>query len=217
VAGEEEQQIELALRERDLLAGDEHAAGGGVDLELGDAQRRLGAVLVGLVAAQHGIDAGDELGGGEGLDDVVVGAEAQAVDAVGLVAPGGEEDDRDARTRALPQQPHDLEPVETGQHEVEHDEVWVPGRDAGEGGVPVAGDARVVVRALEVARHDLRDRRLIVDDEHPSARLAGHLLMIAARRAREKRWSCHWGERTAQVLQKCERGYVCARGSGHNF
>ena len=35
-----------------------------------------------LKAAEHGFDAGDELTGGEGFGDVVVGAEFQAVDAV---------------------------------------------------------------------------------------------------------------------------------------
>ena len=45
VAGEEEEQVELALREHDLLAIDEHAAPGGVDLELAEDQRRLGPVV----------------------------------------------------------------------------------------------------------------------------------------------------------------------------
>ena len=45
-------------------------------------------------AAQHGLDAGHQLLGREGLGDVVVGAGFQAVDLVLLGALGGEHDDR---------------------------------------------------------------------------------------------------------------------------
>src|SRR4051794_18803229 len=190
VAREEEQEIELALRERDLLAGDQHAASGGIDVELTDAQRRLGAAGFRFVAPQDGVDAGNELGGREGLDHVVIGAEPQAVDAIGLTALGGQKDDRHARTAGRAQMTHDLEPTDARQHEIEHDEVGMPGRGAGERGVAVACGARVVVGALEVARDDLGDRRLVVDDENPPATPAGHPRMIAARRV-PGQWRSH--------------------------
>jgi SpoU rRNA methylase family enzyme len=41
----------------------------------------------GATAAQHGIDAQHELAHTEGLDDVVVGAELEAHDAVDLLRP----------------------------------------------------------------------------------------------------------------------------------
>ena len=53
-----------------------------------------------LGAPQDRADARDELLGAERLDDVVVGAELQAGDPVGLVAARGEDDDRDASSRA---------------------------------------------------------------------------------------------------------------------
>ena len=59
-----------------------------------------------------------------------------------------------------------------GQHQVEHDEVGPLLAGELDRARAVAGDARVVARALEVARDDLGDRRLVVDDEHGAA--GGH-------------------------------------------
>ena len=73
--------------------------------------------------AQHRVDAGDQLGRRERLDDVVVGALAQADEAIGLLAAGGQQDHRDARPRSLVQLPHHLDPVDPRQHQVEDDEV----------------------------------------------------------------------------------------------
>ena len=94
-----------------------------------------------------------------------------------------QQDDRDPRPAGLAQQAHDLEPVDPGKHEVEHDEVGVPGRRARQRGVPVAGDPRLVARALEIARDDLGDRGLVVDDEDAAAAGVAHTRMIAFRAA----------------------------------
>src|SRR5436190_1998155 len=83
VAREEQQHVELALAERDRLAADRHGPRRRVDLQPVEAQRRLG-LAGGVDAAQHGVDARDELGRRERLDHVVVGAQPQADDAVGL-------------------------------------------------------------------------------------------------------------------------------------
>ncbi len=74
-----------------------------------------------LHAAQHGVHAGDELGGRERLDDVVVGSEAEADHAVGLLAARRQQDHGHVAVLAQPR--HHLQPVEAGQHHVEHDEV----------------------------------------------------------------------------------------------
>jgi hypothetical protein len=115
--------------------------------------------------AQDGADARDQLAGGEGLDDVVVGAELQAGDAVGLLAARGEQDDRDARALLLAHPAHDLQPVDPGHHQVEHDEVRPAAREGVERRVAVRDDLGVVAGALEVARDDLADRRLVVDHQ----------------------------------------------------
>ena len=97
-AGEEQQQVELALGELRLLAADERAPAAGVDREAVEAQRRR-LLRRGVDPAQHGVDAGHELGRRERLDDVVVGAEPQADHPVGLLALGGQQDHRDPRSR----------------------------------------------------------------------------------------------------------------------
>ena len=71
-------------------------------------------------AAQHGLHPRDELGRGERLGEVVVGAELEAEDAVDLAVAGGEEDHRHLR-RGADALAH-LEAVEVGEADVEHDE-----------------------------------------------------------------------------------------------
>jgi hypothetical protein len=63
-----------------------------VDLQVRDAQP-LG--LAGRAAAQNGPHAGWQFGESEGLDQVVVGAHLEALDAVLDGVPRGQEEDRD--------------------------------------------------------------------------------------------------------------------------
>src|SRR3954447_23489558 len=127
-------------------------------------------------APQDGVDPRDELARRERLDDVVVGAEAQADDAVGLLALGGEQDDRRRAVvlalAALAQPAHHLEAVDAGQHEIEHDEVGPLLGGELERPLAVARDERRVARVLEVARHEVGDGPLVVDDEDRSADVA---------------------------------------------
>ena len=67
--------------------------------------------------------------GAERLDDVVVGAELQPDDPVGLVGAGGQHDDR--HRGRWPHRAGHVEAVDAGQAEVEHDEV---GHDRAERG-----------------------------------------------------------------------------------
>jgi len=60
----------------------------GVDAQAVDLRGRL-LRRVAAGPPQDRADAGDNLGGAERLDDVVVGAELEPDDAVGLRAPGG--------------------------------------------------------------------------------------------------------------------------------
>ena len=82
---------------------------------------RLGGLGRTVGPAQDGPDAGDQLARAERLGQVVVGAELEAEQLVELVVAGGEHDDRDGRVAA--ELAGDVEPVEPGQAEVEHDEV----------------------------------------------------------------------------------------------
>ena len=70
---------------------------------------------------QGRLDPGQQLRKAERLRDVVVGAELEAADLVGLGAAGGDDEDRDAAELADPLD--HLPAVEAGQRDVEDDEV----------------------------------------------------------------------------------------------
>ena len=141
----------------------------GVELDvahLDGRRRRRGRGRRGALAgaAQHGADAGDELGHAERLHQVVVGAELEADDAVGLEAAGGEHDDRHLRRRA--DGAADVAPVDVGQPQVEQDDVGLgPAHRLDARG---AGRRQLDPEALALERRAqrIRDRRLVLDHDH---------------------------------------------------
>ena len=86
-----------------------------------DLDRRVAGAGRRARAPQHRPDPRDHLAGAERLDDVVVGAELEPDDPVGLLAARREDDDRDARRRA--QLAADVEPGAVREPDVEQDEV----------------------------------------------------------------------------------------------
>ena len=115
-------------------------------------------------AAQHRPHAGGQLARRERLRHVVVGAELEPDDPVGLLAARGEHDHRQLGARADPAA--ELEPVRARKHHVEDDEVGRVALEQLARAVAVGGLERPVALPLEVADDDLADRRLVVDDEN---------------------------------------------------
>ncbi len=116
-----------------------------------------------LDPAQQGPDPGHDLAHPERLRDVVVGADAEPDEQVGLVGAGRQHEHRHGAL-GLDAATH-LEPVEAGQHEVEHDEV---GRVVGVSlhrAWPVEGlhDAKPLCH--KAIRDRLVDRGVVLDDE----------------------------------------------------
>ena len=116
-------------------------------------------------AAQDGADPGDQLGHAERLHEVVVGAELEPHDAVGLEPAGGEHDDRHPRRRA--DRPADVAAVDVGQHEVEQDDVRLVPAHRLEPRRAGRGDLDPVPLALQRRSQRVRDRLLVLDDDHP--------------------------------------------------
>ena len=129
-------------------------------------------VAVGLGAAQDGADAGDHLGAAERLDHVVVGAELEADDAVGLGAAGGEDDDRDAGAGA--DRAADVAAVAVGQVEVEQDQVGLEALGQLERPRRRARDVRLEPLAGERLGERLGDRALVLDEQDAGALGDGH-------------------------------------------
>ena len=77
-----------------------------------------------LEAAQHGLDPRQHLARGEGLGDVVVGAELKAQDAVIFSGARGEKNNGDGAQCGVmvPQPAADVEAVAAGNHDVEEKE-----------------------------------------------------------------------------------------------
>ena len=119
------EHLELARQELDAALAAAGGAGDEVELEVGAGEAGLLGAGLGR-AAQHRLEAGGELGEGEGLDHVVVGAGAQAADALVDGAHRGQDDRRglDAGGADRLQQ---RQAVEVGQHPVEHQGVEAAG------------------------------------------------------------------------------------------
>jgi hypothetical protein len=73
-------------------------------------------------APQDALDAELELLDHEGLRQIIVGAEAEPQDSIGIGTPGGEEQNRD-RVATVAEPTTHLEAVDAGQHDVQHDEI----------------------------------------------------------------------------------------------
>jgi hypothetical protein len=116
--------------------------------------------------AQMGVDARDQLLRAERLDDVVVGAEFEAADAIRFFAARGEHDDRRRRrARILADGLAHEQTVHAGQHEVEQDQIGRLRRQPRHHLRSRRHDIRRMSGAFEVVRDQLGDIRVILDDE----------------------------------------------------
>ena len=121
IARERGEQVELLRRQLELARRRDARGARAVDLER--CRRAAGPrrAVRRATPARDGADARDQLAQAERLHDVVVGAELEPDDPVGLLAARGDDDDR--HVRALAQPPADVEPVDVGQAQVQQHEV----------------------------------------------------------------------------------------------
>ena len=116
--------------------------------------------------AQDGVDAGDHLDQRERFGDVVVAAHGEPGDLVVEAVARGQEEHRHPQAVAAEAAGH-LEPVEVGQHHVEHDEVGGPLLGRLQRVASVAGLLDVEALVAERGGHGVHDRRLVVDHQDP--------------------------------------------------
>ena len=128
--------------------------------------RSVAATAPVAAPAQDRLHAQHELGGGERLGQVVVGAVLEAGDAVDRRAAGRQDEDRRAaRLLVAADGPDDGPAVELGEHQVEDDERRRVRLDGVERGRPVGRGHDTEAVALQVRPHEPDDLRVVVDDE----------------------------------------------------
>ena len=127
LAARQQQEVELGRRQVHLVVAGPHPAGSGVDAQVAQVGGAAAGQLRGAVdPTQQCGDPRDQLAHPERLGEVVVGADGQPDEDVGLVVACGEHQHRH-RPDGLDAPAH-LVPVEAGEHHVEDDQVRVAGR-----------------------------------------------------------------------------------------
>ncbi len=112
------QQQEFLVCQHDLDALASDLAAQYIELEVGDLEH---VTFADHAPAQQRANPQHEFGEGKRLDEIVVGAEFQAANAVADVVARGQENDRQIAPR--PQRTHDFPAVDARQHHVQHHEV----------------------------------------------------------------------------------------------
>ncbi len=165
-----------------------HPALGAVERQ-GATERRPGEQrFARCEAGEQALDPGQQLRRVERLDEVVVGARAQAADLLLDLPLGGEHDDRNVAGGALlgPDLGRDLVAVELGQHDVEQDQVGRLGSPQAESLRAIGRDDDVVAFLLERVLQEPLYVRVVVDDEdlgrhQSSMELAGWSMSAGSR------------------------------------
>ena len=158
------EQLELGGRELEQVARARHLVAVLVEREVGEHQHAVRRA-VSLDTPQHRAHASDQLVEAERLGHVVVAAEREPADLVlGRITRG--QVDRGHRPALAREPAVDLEAIEVGEHHIEHDQV---GRER----LRVCQRRTTRARRLDleplIAKggcNEVRDRRLVIDDEH---------------------------------------------------
>src|SRR3954447_7109832 len=155
------EQLELALGELDVALAAADLVRVRVEREIARGQRGGAARRA---AAQQGAHPGEELLALERLDQVVVRAGVQPLDARLQCVAGGEHEDRDVTVGA--QALGDLEAVQAGQAEVEQDDVGHVGAGIAQRAFAIADEAHLVALQAQRALQRLVDLHIVFHDQH---------------------------------------------------
>src|SRR3954451_15761396 len=155
------EQLELALRELDAALAAVHLVRVRVELQVARGQRGGAARRP---AAQQRAHAGQQLLALEGLDEVVVGARVEALDARLQRVASGEHEDRDVAVGAQPL--GHLHAVQAREAEVEQDDIGHVGPGVAQRALSVADEADLVALQAQGTLQRLGDLDIVFHDEH---------------------------------------------------
>ena len=167
VAHEIFEELVFGQRQVDWTFAAHHLVRRGVQAQVGEDERFLMLVSG---AAQQRADAGQQLVERERLDEVVVGTGVEAGDAIGDAVAGGQQQDRQARLGRA-QTAADLQSVDTGQHDINDDEIGQLAEGFVERLFAGFGEIDLVAGEDQAASHHGENLGVVVDDEH----FVGHI------------------------------------------
>ena len=111
-----------------------------------------------LEAAHHRLDASDEFTRAEGLGNVIVAAQFQAEDSIGLAAFGGQKNNRDRSERnGLTNLPAQFQAVFAWHHDIEQEQGGPLPFCVGDDEIARRIKPHIEVRALEMMAHETRN------------------------------------------------------------
>ena len=138
-------------------------AGIKVDTDRADLDASRPVEPLGPAVLQRPADPGQQVGHGERLGDVVVGAQVECRGPAVLVVDGGENHDRHRRPGT--ESGKHLQTADVGKAQVEHDAVGLLGLDHRQGVLARGCGERLVATGAQVGDDDAQDRGLVVDHQ----------------------------------------------------
>jgi hypothetical protein len=121
-----------------------------------------------LAPAQQGPGAGLQFSQVEGLGEVVVGAQVQALDPVLDAVPGGE-DEHGGQVARRPVPAQHLQAIQPGQAQVQDDQVEAAGPQQGQGRLPVPRVVGGIAGGAHGAGQAVLEDGVVFDDEYSHA------------------------------------------------
>ena len=151
--------------ERDGLAVAFHLMGHRVHLDIGEFQRLAGQC--GAHAAQHGVDAGDQLARAEWLGDIIIRADLEPTDTIVFLAACGEHDDRNIGGGLdLAQLAAHLDAGQIFDHPVEQHDVGRLFARQQQGFLAIRRVPHLKLLPLEMPADQFSQRFVILDQQH---------------------------------------------------
>ena len=167
------EEVELLRRELDFVVPDHDLTPTCVNAQIAVLEARaLELATLRIRASQDRFDPGNELAGIERFREVIVGADLEPDDLVDVIVAGRQHEDRDVRALANPSA--DVDSVQVGKHQVEHDQRWCLGRRLLDRALARSRNANGEAGPLEVHGDEGSDALLVLHDEDRVALSSTH-------------------------------------------